>query len=315
MDLQRKIYVAGHCGMVGSAVCRKLRSLGAVNLVMRTHAALDLCRQADTEAFFREEKPDYVILAAAKVGGIVANDVYSADYTRENLQIQTNVIDAAYRHGCKKLLFLGSSCIYPKLCPQPMKEEYLLSGPLEPTNEGYAVAKISGLMLCRTYRKQYGFDAISVMPGNLYGPGDNFHPENSHVVPALLRRFHEAKISGAKEVVIWGTGTPKREFLHVDDAVDAAVFLMQKYSGAQHVNIGSGFELSMYDLAKAVAEVTGFGGAIRTDPLKPDGTPRKLMDSSFLRGLGWLPSIDFSDGLRATYQWYLEQESSGDIRK
>ncbi|MDR2801050.1 MAG: GDP-L-fucose synthase, partial [Desulfovibrio sp.] len=206
--LRRRIYVAGHRGMVGSAICRKLCALGADGMITRTRAELNLCNQADTETFFREQQPEYVILAAAKVGGIVANDSYSADFTRENLQIQTNVIDSAYRNGCVKLLFLGSSCIYPRLCPQPMKEEYLLSGPLEPTNDGYAVAKISGLMLCKAYRKQYGFDAISVMPGNLYGPGDNFHPENSHVVPALLRRFHEAKRSGAGEVSIWGTGRP-----------------------------------------------------------------------------------------------------------
>ncbi|MDR3176211.1 MAG: GDP-L-fucose synthase [Desulfovibrio sp.] len=313
--LRRRIYVAGHRGMVGSAICRKLRALGASGIITRTHAELDLCSQADTEAFFREQRPDYVILAAARVGGIVANDSYSADFTRENLQIQTNVIDSAYRNGCLKLLFLGSSCIYPKFCPQPMKEEYLLSGPLEPTNDGYAVAKIAGLMLCKAYRKQYGFDAISVMPGNLYGSGDNFHPENSHVVPALLRRFHEAKCSGAGEVTIWGTGKPMREFLHVDDAADAALFLLRNYSGAGHVNVGSGFEMSTLELAKTIAEVVGFSGAIRTDPSKPDGTPRKLMDSSFLYGMGWRPAIDFCDGLRATYRWYLEHEKTGGVRK
>jgi GDP-L-fucose synthase len=315
MDLQEKIYVAGHRGLVGSAFCRKLSALGAGNIVVRTHVELDLCDQADTEAFFRAERPDYVIMAAAKVGGIVANDTYSADFTRENLQIQTNTIDSAYRNGCKKLMFLGSSCIYPKLCPQPIKEEYLLTGPLEPTNDGYAIAKISGLMLCRTYRKQYGFNAISVMPGNLYGPGDNFHPEDSHVLPALMRRFHEAKRGGRSEVTIWGTGKPLREFVHVDDMVDAALFLMRNYSGEKHVNIGSGVEMTMMELAERIAKMVGFSGKIRTDPKKPDGTPRKFMDSSFLFGMGWKPSIAFEDGLRGTYQWYLEQEVRNKVRK
>lgn len=315
MDLNKKIYVAGHRGLVGSAFCRKLQNMGAAHIITRTHAELDLTRQADTEAFFRSERPDYVILAAAKVGGILANDVYSADFTRENLQIQTNVIDAAHRNGCQKLMFLGSACIYPKLAPQPMREDALLTGPLEPTNEGYAIAKIAGLTLCRTYKKQYGFDAISVMPGNLYGPGDNFHPEESHVLPAMLRRFHEAKLSGVESVTIWGTGTPLREFVHVDDAVDGALFLMRSYSGEQHVNIGSGFEISMYELAKAVATVVGYTGVITTDPSKPDGTPRRLMDCSFLFSMGWKPSVNFMDGLRDTYQWYLEQEAAGAVRK
>lgn len=314
-DPTKKIYVAGHRGLVGSAFCRKLTALGAKNIITRTHSELDLCNQAATEAFFREERPDYVIMAAAKVGGIVANDTYSADFTRENLQIQTNTIDSAYRNDCKKLLFLGSSCIYPKLCPQPIKEEYLLTGPLEPTNDGYAIAKISGLMLCRTYRKQYGFNAISVMPGNLYGPGDNFHPENSHVLPALMRRFHEAKQAGLSEVTIWGTGKPLREFVHVDDMVDGALFLMRGYSGEKHVNIGSGVEMTMMELAERIARVVGFSGKILTDPARPDGTPRKFMDSSFLFGMGWKPSIAFEDGLRGTYQWYLEQEACGTVRK
>lgn len=315
LDLDKKIYVAGHRGLVGSAFCRKLGALGAGNIVTRTHAELNLCDQAATETFFREERPDYVIMAAAKVGGIVANDTYSADFTRGNLQIQTNTIDSAYRNGCKKLLFLGSSCLYPKLCPQPIKEEYLLTGPLEPTNDGYAIAKIAGLMLCKTYRKQYGFNAISVMPGNLYGPGDNFHPKDSHVLPALMRRFHEAKRDGLSEVAIWGTGKPLREFMYVDDMVDAALFLLRNYSGEKHVNIGSGVEMTMMELAERIAEVVGFSGKILTDPTKPDGTPRKFMDSSFLFGMGWKPSIAFDDGLRGTYQWYLEQEARGKVRK
>ena len=314
-DLSRKIYVAGHRGLAGSAFCRKLEALGAKNVVTRLHSELDLCSQAATEAFFLKERPEYVILAAAKVGGIVANDTYPADFARENLLIQTNIIDAAYRHGCKKLLFLGSSCIYPKLCPQPMKEEYLLTGPLEPTNESYAIAKISGLMLCKAYRKQHGFNAVSVMPGNLYGPGDNFHPADSHVLPALMRRFHEARQSGLSEVVIWGTGAPKREFVHVDDMADAALFLMREYSGAGHINIGSGEEMTMKELAERIAAVVGFSGKILTDPAKPDGMPRKLMDSSLLFSLGWKPSIAFEDGLRHTYQWYLEQERIGGLRK
>jgi GDP-L-fucose synthase len=307
VNLQDKIYVAGHRGLVGAAFCRKLKALGAERIITRTHAELDLCNQAATEDFFRRERPDYVILAAAKVGGIIANDRYSADFARENLQIQTNVMDSAYRNGCKKLLFLGSSCIYPKFCPQPMREEHLLTGPLEPTNDAYAVAKIAGLILCKSYRKQYGFDAISVMPGNLYGPGDNFHPENSHVLPALLRRFHEARLSGAGEVVIWGTGKALREFIHVDDMVDASLFLLRNYSGEGHVNIGSGFEISIADLARAIAKTVGFAGDIRTDPSKPDGTPRKLLDASLLFSLGWRPAVDFYEGLRTTYAWYLEQ--------
>jgi GDP-L-fucose synthase len=315
LDLTKKIYISGHSGLVGSAFCRKLRAMGAKNIVTRTHAELDLCNQAATEAFFQKEKPEYVIMAAAKVGGIVANDEYSADFTRENLQIQTNTIDSAYRNGCKKLMFLGSSCIYPKHCPQPIKEEYLLSGPLEPTNDGYAIAKISGLMLCKTYRKQYGFDAISVMPGNLYGPGDNFHSSESHVLPALMRRIHEAKLAGKSEVTIWGTGEPLREFVHVDDMVDGALFLMRNYSGAQQVNIGSGVEMSIKKLAERIAAVVGFTGKILTDATKPDGTPRKLLDSSFLFNMGWSPSVAFEDGLRSTYQWYLEQEKAGTIRK
>ena len=314
-DPAGKIYVAGHRGLVGSAFCRKLKALGASTVVTRSHAELNLCDQAATEAFFKKERPEYVIMAAAKVGGIVANDTYSADFTRENLQIQTNIIDSAYRNGCKKLLFLGSSCIYPKLCPQPIKDEYLLTGLLEPTNDGYAIAKIAGLMLCKAYRKQYGFNAISVMPGNLYGPGDNFHPADSHVLPALMRRFHEAKRDGFSELAIWGSGTPMREFVHVDDMVDGALFLMREYSDAGHVNIGSGVEMTMMELAERIAAVVGFNGTILTDPTKPDGAPRKLMDSSFLFSMGWRPSIAFEEGLRGVYEWYVAQERMGGIRK
>ncbi len=308
MRPESRIYVAGHRGLVGSAIVRALENQGFGNLVLRTHAELDLCDQRAVHAFFAEEKPEYVFLAAAKVGGIHANDTYPAEFIRNNLLIQTNVIDAAYRNGCKKLLFLGSSCIYPRDCPQPIKEEYLLTGPREPTNEAYAIAKIAGIKMCQAYRKQYGFDAISAMPTNLYGPGDNFHPENSHVVPALIRRFHEAKVSGADSVTIWGTGTPRREFLYSDDLADALVFLMQHYSDAEHVNVGSGEDLTIRELAEIVAEVVGYAGMIVTDSTKPDGTPQKLLNASRLRGMGWTAKTDFRDGLAASYQWFLGQE-------
>ncbi|KAH7546091.1 putative GDP-L-fucose synthase 2 [Ziziphus jujuba] len=305
-DKSAKIFVAGHRGLVGSAIVRKLQALGYSNLVLRTHAALDLTRQTDVESFFATEKPQFVVLAAAKVGGIHANNTYPADFIAINLQIQTNVIDSAYRYGAKKLLFLGSSCIYPKFAPQPIPEDALLTGPLEPTNEWYAVAKIAGIKMCQAYRIQYGWDAISGMPTNLYGPYDNFHPENSHVLPALMRRFHEAKVKGAKEVVVWGTGSPLREFLHVDDLADAVVFLMNKYSGLEHVNVGSGKEVTIKELAELVKEVVGFEGELVWDSTKPDGTPRKLMDSAKLAGLGWTPKISLKDGLVDTYKWYLE---------
>ncbi|KAL3746191.1 hypothetical protein ACJRO7_015184 [Eucalyptus globulus] len=301
-----KVFVAGHRGLVGSAIVQKLRDLGFTNLVLRTHAELDLARQSDVEDFFAAEKPRFVVLAAAKVGGIHANNTYPADFIAINLQIQTNVIDSAHRHGVKKLLFLGSSCIYPKFAPQPIPEDALLTGPLEPTNEWYAVAKIAGIKMCQAYRIQYGWDAISGMPTNLYGPNDNFHPENSHVLPALMRRFHEAKVNGAKEVVVWGTGSPLREFLHVDDLADAVVFLMEKYSGLGHVNVGSGKEVTIKELAELVKEVVGFEGELVWDSSKPDGTPRKLMDSSKLASLGWTPKISLKEGLCDTYKWYLE---------
>ncbi|CAL1395087.1 unnamed protein product [Linum trigynum] len=303
-DKSAKVFVAGHRGLVGSAIVRKLQSLGFANLLLRTHSELDLTRQADVESFFAAEKPDFVILAAAKVGGIHANNTYPADFIAINLQIQTNVIDSAYKHGVKKLLFLGSSCIYPKLAPQPIPEDALLTGPLEPTNEWYAVAKIAGIKMCQGYRIQYSWDAISGMPTNLYGPNDNFHPENSHVLPALMRRFHEAKVNGDKEVVVWGTGSPLREFLHVDDLADAVVFMMEEYSGLEHLNVGSGKEVTIKELAELVKEVVGFEGELVWDSSKPDGTPRKLMDSSKLLGMGWKPKVSLREGLVDTYKWY-----------
>lgn len=306
MDKKAKLFVAGHRGLVGSAIVRKLIESGFENLILRTHQELDLTRQADVDNFFSVERPKYVIVAAAKVGGIHANNTYPADFIAINLQIQTNVIDASYKNGVKKLLFLGSSCIYPKFAPQPITEEALLTGPLEPTNEWYAIAKIAGIKMCQAYRLQYKWDAISGMPTNLYGPNDNFHPENSHVLPALIRRFHEAKVTGAKEVVVWGTGSPLREFLHVDDLADAVMFLMDKYSDFPHVNVGSGNEVTIKNLAELVKEVVGFEGELKWDPTKPDGTPRKLMDSSKLANMGWKPKISLRDGLVGTYKWYVE---------
>ncbi|MDR2050165.1 MAG: GDP-L-fucose synthase [Deltaproteobacteria bacterium] len=306
MDLERKIYVAGHRGLVGSAVCRALRAMGAVNVVVRSRAELDLRDQAAVRAFFAGEKPAYVFLAAARVGGIHANSVYPADFIRDNLLIQTGVIDAAYRNGCEKLLFLGSSCIYPKLCPQPIKEEYLLTGPLEPTNDAYALAKIAGIKMCQAYRAQYGFDAVSAMPTNLYGPGDNFHPEESHVLPALIRRFHEAGEAGSPEVTIWGTGTPRREFLYVDDLAEALILLMRRYSGPEQVNVGCGSDVSIRELAGMVAGVVGYKGRILTDANRPDGTPQKLLDVSRIRELGWRAATGLEEGLRRTYAWYRE---------
>ena len=298
--------MAGHRGLVGSAIVRKLQSLGFTNLVLRSNSELDLTRQFDVDSFFAAEKPRFVILAAAKVGGIHANNTYPADFITINLQIQTNVIDSSFRHGVKKILFLGSSCIYPKLAPQPIPENALLTGPLEPTNEWYAIAKIAGIKMCQAYRIQYSWDAISGMPTNLYGRNDNFHPENSHVLPALMRRFHEAKVNNAKQVVVWGTGSPLREFLHVDDLADAVVFLMDKYSGLEHLNVGSGKEVTIKDLTELVKEVVGFEGDLVWDTSKPDGTPRKLMDNSKLLGLGWTPKISLKDGLVDTYKWYVE---------
>ena len=275
-----KIYVAGHQGLVGSAIARRLREGGYDNLLLRSRAELDLTSGSTVRRFFASQRPKYVFLAAAKVGGINANDLYPADFIRDNLLIQTNVIDSAYREGVAKLLFLGSSCIYPKHAPQPMKEEHLLTGPLEPTNEAYAVAKIAGIKICQAYRKQYGFDAISLMPTNLYGPGDNFDLENSHVLPALIRKFHEAKIAGSPTVAIWGTGSPQREFLYVDDLADACVFLMHNYSSPEIINVGWGKDVSILELAELIKGVVGFEGQIVFDTSMPDGTPRKLLDTS-----------------------------------
>ncbi len=304
MDLHGKIYVAGHRGLVGSAVVRRLAAEGADNLLLCAHGQLDLTDQAAVDAFFESQRPDYVFLCAARVGGIHANDTYPAEFIRDNLAIQTNVIHSAWKHRTKKLLFLGSSCIYPKLAPQPLHEDALLTGPLEPTNEAYAIAKIAGLKMCQAYRRQYGFDAIVAMPTNLYGPGDNYHPENSHVVPALIRRFHEAKIADAPEVVIWGTGRPLRELMHVDDLANALQLLMQRYSDQAMVNIGSGQEVSIADLASLVATVVGYKGVLRFDQSKPDGTPRKRLDTARLEALGWRSRIALETGLRETYEAY-----------
>ncbi len=301
-----KIYVAGHLGLAGSAICRKLHELGFGKIITRTSTELDLRNQAAVEHFFAQEKPNYVFLAAAKVGGIYANNTYPADFIRDNLQIQTNVIDSSYKNGVKKLLFLGSACIYPKHCPQPIKEEYLLTAPLEPTNECYAIAKIAGIKMCQAYRSQYGFDAICAMPTNLYGQGDNFHPENSHVLPALIRRFDEAKKSGAKEVVIWGTGTSRREFLYADDLADALIFLMQNYSDKEIINVGSGKDISILELAQIVAKSVGFTGIIKTDSSKPDGTPIRLLKTNTALK-GWQPQIDLLRGLELAYKDFLKK--------
>lgn len=307
MEKDARIYVAGHRGLVGSAIVRALRARGHTNLLVRTSAELDLRRQAAVEGFFADEKPDYVFLAAAKVGGILANDTYPADFIRDNLQIQVNIIDAACRSGARKLCFLGSSCIYPKFAPQPMREEHLLTGALEPTNEWYAIAKIAGIKMCQAYRRQYGFSAISVMPTNLYGPGDNFDLAKSHVLPALLRKFHEAKLAGAPEVVVWGTGTPRREFLHVDDMADACVHLMEAYDGEDIVNVGVGEDVSIAELAAMVGQAVGYTGNIVYDASKPDGTPRKLLDVSKLTATGWRARIGLAEGIAETYAWYLGQ--------
>jgi len=306
LEKDAKIYVAGHRGLVGSAIMRKLKKEGYNNLVYRTSSELDLRRQKKVEEFFREEKPEYVILAAAKVGGIQANDTYSAEFLYDNLMIESNVIEAAYQNDVKKLLFLGSSCIYPKFAEQPMKEEYLLSGKLESTNEGYAVAKITGIKLCEHYNKQYGTNFISAMPTNLYGPNDNFDLETSHVLPALIRKFHEAKVNNKDEVVIWGTGKPKREFLHVDDLADALLFLMNNYNGDQFVNVGVGKDISIIELAELIKDIVGFEGEIVNDLSKPDGTPRKLLDVSRLNDIGWEAQISLEEGIKDTYQWFKE---------
>jgi len=305
MNKTDKIYVAGHRGLVGSAIVRKLQEDGYDNIVTRTSKELDLTNQQAVNNYFEQEKSDYLFLSAAKVGGIHANDTYPAEFIRDNLLIQTNVIDAAYKNGATKLLFLGSSCIYPKFAPQPMKEECLLTGELEPTNEWYAIAKIAGIKMCQAYKKQYGFNAISLMPTNLYGPGDNFNLENSHVMPALIRKFHDAKEQGVAQVEVWGTGTPRREFLHVDDLADASVFLMNNYGSDQIINVGVGEDISIRELAETVKKVIGYEGELVFDTTKPDGTPRKLLDVAKLDNEGWKASIDLVSGVRSTYEWYL----------
>lgn len=308
MDKKAKIYVAGHRGMVGSAIYRILQKSGYANIITRTSAELDLRDQAAVAHFFMEQKPDYVFLAAAKVGGIVANNTYRADFLYENLAIQNNVIHQAHVHAVKKLMFLGSSCIYPKMAPQPLKEEYLLTGLLEPTNEPYAIAKIAGIKMCEAYRAQYGANFISVMPTNLYGVNDNYHPENSHVLPALIRRFHEAKELKQAEVVIWGSGMPKREFLYADDLAEACLFLMETYHEAGFINVGIGEDISIKDLALVIKRIVGYEGALKYDSSKPDGTPRKLMDVQRLHALGWKHKTTLEDGILLAYQDFLRKK-------
>ncbi len=314
MDQTSRIYVAGHTGLVGSAICRRLRSGNYPHLVTRTRDELDLLDQNAVDCFFASERPEYVFLAAAKVGGILANAAYPAEFLRDNLLIEVNVIDAAYRHGAKKLEFLGSSCIYPKFAPQPIREDSLLTSALEPTNEAYAIAKIAGLKMAQAYREQYGFPSISLMPTNLYGPNDNFDPASSHVVPALIRRFHEAAQRNAAEVVIWGTGTVRRELMHVDDLADACVFLMENYDAPEIVNLGTGEDITIRELAEMIAEITGYRGIIKQDTSKPDGTPRKLLDVSRLNALGWRARVSLREGLRQTYQWFVANPADADAR-
>ena len=313
MDRAAKIYVAGHRGMVGSAIVRALRTAGHTNMVTRTSAELDLRDGAETRAFLAKEKPAYVVMAAARVGGIKANSTEPYDFLYDNLAMAANVIDGSRRAGVRKLLFLGSSCIYPKLAPQPIREEFLLTGPLEVTNEAYAIAKIAGIKLCDHARAQYGSDFISAMPCNLYGTGDNFSLENSHVLPALIRKMHEAKLRGDTSLRLWGTGTPLREFLHADDLAEACVLLLERYSQAGHINVGSGEELSIRQLAEQIAQVVGFTGRLEFDPSMPDGTPRKLMDVSRIRALGWKPRLSLPEGIRSAYAWYLAH--SAEVRK
>jgi GDP-L-fucose synthase len=307
MNKDASIFIAGHRGMVGSAIARRLAADGYSRMIVRTRAQLDLTRQSAADEFFAAERPEYVFLAAAKVGGILANSTRPAEFIAENLAIQSNVIDAAYRNGAKKLLFLGSSCIYPKFAPQPIREESLLTGALEPTNEWYAIAKIAGIRMAQAYRAQYGFSTIALMPTNLYGPGDNFDLQSAHVAPAMIRKFHEAKVAGAADVTLWGSGTPRREFLHVDDLADAALFAMLHYDSEEILNAGTGEDLTIAELAEAIRAMTGFRGNIVWDASKPDGTPRKLLDVSRLASLGWKARIPLGEGLDAAYRWYLNQ--------
>jgi GDP-L-fucose synthase len=308
MNKTARILVAGHRGLAGSAIVRKLEAEGYSNLLLASRQALDLRSQSAVEDFFARERPEYVFLAAAKVGGILANNTYPAEFLHDNLEIQTNVIHAAWKHGARKLLFLGSSCIYPKFAPQPIREESLLTGELEPTNEAYALAKIAGIKMCQAYHRQYGFRAISLMPTNLYGPGDNFELQGSHVLPALLRKFHEAAAASAPEVTVWGTGTPRREFLHVDDLAAAAVFLMLHYDAPEILNVGTGEDLTIRELAEMMARVTGFQGRLVFDDSKPDGTPRKVLDVSRIHALGWKATIALEPGIAETYRWYLSRQ-------
>lgn len=317
MDHNAKIYIAGHRGLVGSALMRRLQAGGYDNLVTRGSAELDLTEQQAVRAFYEAEKPDYVFIAAAKVGGIHANNTYPADFIYRNLMIECNLIHGAYQHGVKKLLFLGSTCIYPKLAPQPMKEEYLLTGALEPTNEPYAVAKIAGIKMCAAYNRQYGANFMSVMPTNLYGANDNYHPQDSHVLPALIRRMHEAKVRGDKQVTVWGTGNARREFMASDDMADACVFLMEKYDAkalGEFINIGVGYDLTIREVVEVVAKVVGYAGELAFDTTKPDGAPRKLIDSARLTALGWRPKVDLEEGLRAAYADYLKTLDTGTAR-
>ncbi|MEQ9491833.1 MAG: GDP-L-fucose synthase [Alphaproteobacteria bacterium] len=311
MDASARVFVAGHRGMVGSAVSRALRAAGYTDILERSRAELDLTDRGSVDAFLAAEKPDAVIDAAAKVGGIVANDIYSGDFIRENLLIQTNLIDAAYRHGVKKFVFLGSTCIYPKHCEQPMREDALLSGSLEPTNEAYAVAKIAGIVMCRSYAKQFGFNAVSLLPTNLYGPGDNFDLETSHVIPALMRKAHEAKVSGAKSMQVWGSGEPTREFLHVDDLADAIRFVLENVDESDDdlLNVGSGQEITIGDLVRTICDVVGYDGLLDFDRSKPDGTPRKLSDPSKLAARGWRASTSLRDGLASVYDWFRQNHA------
>ena len=314
MDKDACIYIAGHMGMVGSAIVRNLQQKGFTNILTKTRQELDLLNQTEVNSFFEQNRPEYVFLAAAKVGGIIGNKEHPADFIYENLMVEANIIHASYKNNVKKLLFLGSSCIYPKLVPQPMKEDVLLTSPLEPTNEYYAVAKIAGIKLCEAYRKQYGCNFISVMPTNLYGKGDSYNLNNSHVIPAMLRKFHEAKESRNGTVTIWGTGSPRREFLYADDLADACVFLMQNYNDEQHINIGTGTDITIKKLAETIKKVTGYDGEIIFDTSKPDGTPRKLLDVTKLHNLGWKHSIELENGLRMAYQSFQEELNSSTIR-
>ena len=310
MKSNSRIYVAGHRGLVGSAIIRSLKQRGFENLITRTHAELELMDAVAVKDFFEQAKPEYVFLAAAKVGGIHANSTYPADFMRENLIVQTNVIHESWRQGVVKLLFLGSSCIYPKLCPQPIKEEYLLSGELEKTNDAYALAKIAGIKTCQSYNQQHGTHFISAMPTNLYGVNDNFHPENSHVLPALIRRFHEAKLANVESISIWGTGTPRREFLHSSDLADAVLFLMENYDDSDIINVGCGKDQTIKELAEMIQEVVGYTGHLKFDSTRPDGTPQKILDISKINSLGWKPTISLREGLKQVYQWYTEQYHS-----